>query len=229
MLAPTANALIALAAIAIALWLRPWRVIGAGGPPWVWVVAWATTPLLWGLDRYADVSLIGPMSGAGLLVLLAGWPLAVLSFVPIAVVTVASNDLGWIEGLQRLVWLGVVPGTLVLGIGAAVRRWMPNHLFIYIMGRGFIGTLLATVLASGAAFALFQWPIDGDDLFVARLLLGMCEAFLTGALTASLVAFEPSLLATYSDRLYLPCRDDAAHRDHDQPRAAASLGPHLHH
>jgi uncharacterized membrane protein len=206
MLAPTANSLIALAAIAIALWLRPWRVIGAGGPPWAWVVAWATTPLLWGLDRYADVPLIGPMSGAGLLVLLAGWPLTVLAFVPIAVVTVACGDLGWIEGLHRLVWLGVVPATLALGIGAAVRRWMPNHLYVYIMGRGFIGTLLATVLSSGVAFALFHRPMDGDDLFVARLLLGMSEAFLTGAVTASLVASQPSLLATYSDRLYLPCR-----------------------
>ena len=202
------NACVAIAVASIALWLRPWRGLGAGGPPWPWLVAWAVMPLLWGLDRFAAVPVAQPMSGAVLLVLLAGWPLAVLALLPVAFVTVLAGHLGGIEGLHRLVWLGMVPATLALAVGGALRRWLPHHLFIYILGRGFFGTFLACALAGEAAIAFDAAPIGAgvNDLLVARLLVAFGEAFLTGMLTAILVAFQPQWLATYADRLYLPAR-----------------------
>lgn len=197
---------LALAALAVALSVRPWRVAGAQALPWPWLAAWAITPLLWGLDRYAEVSALPPMSGAALLVLLAGWPLAILAFVPSAVITVVLGHVGWLEGLHRLVWLGIVPATFVLALGAAVRRWLPRHLFAYILGRGFAATLLALVVTGALALSLEPNAdaASAADLFVGRLMLGFSEAFLTGMMTASLVAFRPHLLATYADRLYLP-------------------------
>src|SRR5262245_29457895 len=68
----------------LAISLRPWRTVDPAGPPWEWVIAWATLPLLWSLDRQLGVSLLPPLSGAALLVLLTGWPLAVLACVPMA-------------------------------------------------------------------------------------------------------------------------------------------------
>ena len=198
------DAALALLALGAAVSLRPWRGVGASNLPWPWLAAWAITPLLWGIDRYASVSVLPPMSGAALLVLLAGWPLAIIAFVPSALVTVVAGDIGWIEGLHRLVWLGIVPATFVLGLGAAVRRWLPHHLFMYILGRGFAATLLALVVAGALALALDP---NAGDVFMGRVLLGFGEAFLTGMLTASLVAFRPHLLATYADRLYLPEAD----------------------
>ncbi|HSC65166.1 MAG TPA: hypothetical protein VLD35_16100 [Caldimonas sp.] len=196
------DAALALLALAGAVSVRPWRGV-AGNLPWPWLAAWAITPLLWGIDRYAP-SVLPPMSGAALLVLLAGWPLAIIAFVPSALVTVVAGDIGWIDGLHRLVWLGIVPATFVLALGAAVRRWLPRHLFVYILGRGFAATLLALVVAGALAL-----PLDpnASDVFIGRVLLGFGEAFLTGMLTASLVAFRPHLLATYADRLYLPDAD----------------------
>lgn len=205
MLEPVFNACIALLAIGIALALRPWRCIGRAGPPWTWIVAWAATTLLWCLDRYSLVAALPPMSGAALLVLLAGWPLAVLAFLPVAAVALVAGQLDWVEVLHRLVWLGVAPATLALGIGAAVRRWLPNHLFVYVFGRGFLGTLIASTLAGCAALAIGP-RVAGEDLFVANVLLGFAEASLTGALMAVLVVFQPKLVATYSDRIYLPGR-----------------------
>jgi uncharacterized membrane protein len=199
------NLFLAILAVSAAIWLRPWRALHSEGPPWLWLAAGSVLPLLWGLDRFTAVSILPSMSGAALLVLLAGWPLAVLAFVPAAVVLAVAGDLSWVDALQRLVWLGVVPATLVLGIGAATRRWLPNHLFVYILGRGFFGTFVATMLASGAAL----W-LDGGlttaagDPLVARLLLCFTEALLTGFVTGGLVAFRPQCLATYTDRLYLP-------------------------
>ncbi len=200
------NLLLAAVAGALALWVRPWRALGDGGPPAVWLAAWAVLPLLWGVDRFIEVPIAVPMSGASLLVLLAGWPLAIMALFPVSAMLLAIGDLSGAEALYRLVWLGVVPATLVLGIGAALRQWLPHHLFVYILGRGFFGTLVASTLAGVAALAVHAPPagLMGSEMVVARVLMGFGEAFLTGALVAIFVAFRPHWLATYADRLYLP-------------------------
>lgn len=201
------NACLAIVATAIALWLQPWRALAAGGPPWPWLALWAVTPLLWGLDRYAAVPLAQPMSGIALLMLMAGWPLAILSLWPIAAITVLAGHVDLSEGLHRLVWLGVAPATLMLAIGGALRRWLPHHLFIYILGRGFLGTFAACTLAGLLGLAWQAGPslnLPPADMRMARVLTAFGEAFLTGMLTAIFVALRPQWLATYTDRLYLP-------------------------
>ncbi|MBX3620735.1 MAG: hypothetical protein KF891_12225 [Rhizobacter sp.] len=194
---------LAVAATAASLWLRPWRAVGEGGPPWSWLAVWAFTPLLWGIDRYAASPLAQPMSGLALLTLMAGWPLAVLSLWPAALVTLLAGDLSPAEALHRLVWLGVVPSTFMLAIGAALRRWLPHHLFIYILGRGFFGAFLACVVSALMMLALQAAPVSGEFV-TARVLTAFGEAFISGMFTAILVAFRPQWLATYADRLYLP-------------------------
>lgn len=79
--------LLAVGATALAASLRPWRATGEAGSPWPWLATWAAMPLVWGVDRYVAVPLAQPMSLAPLLVLMAGWPLAVLALPPVAVVT----------------------------------------------------------------------------------------------------------------------------------------------
>ena len=213
------DAALALAAVAAALTLRPWRALPPGGPPWPWLAWWAVLPLLWGVDgpqpgnpsgmdgsgNPGTASLAQPISGASLLTLMAGWPLAVLALVPTAAIT------GWLTAmppelvLQRFVWLGVVPATLVMAIGAGLRHWLPNHLFIYILGRGFFATLLA-----GSGAALGQWllhigpaHVSSADLLLARVLTASGDAFITGMLVSMFVAFRPLWLATYADKIYL--------------------------
>ena len=56
--------------------------------------------------------------------------------------------------LHRGVWLGVVPATLAMALGAALRRWLPHHLFVYILGRGFFATAVAGSLAGALSVAL---------------------------------------------------------------------------
>jgi uncharacterized membrane protein len=197
---------LALACTALALWLRPWRGVGAGGPPAPWLAWWVAMPLLWSADHLAAAPVVQPLSGACLLVLMAGWPLAVLALLPVALATGWLCGGDWALALHRLLWLGLVPATLTLGIGAAQRRWLPHHLFIYILGRGFLGTALALGL-SGTAAAWLQGAHAGlaeEDLVLGRWLSAFGDAWLTGILTAIFVAFRPQWLATYTDRLYLP-------------------------
>lgn len=193
--------LLAALALGVALWLRPWRQLGRAGPPWPWLLLWAAMPLLWALDAMTGVPVLQPLSGAVLLVLLAGWPMAVLAMAPVALLTMALGGLPGLEGLHRLAWQGLVPATLALAIGAAVRQWLPHHLFVYILGRAFFGTLAASALAGWLAL---QAGSPGGDMAAALWLTAFAEAFLTGLVAAVLVAFRPQWLWSYSDRLYLP-------------------------
>lgn len=196
----------AFVAVCIALWLRPWRALAADGPPWPWLAACALLPFVWAADRLVEMPMAQPLSGASLLVLMMGWPLAVLALLPVAAATAWLADLSVAEAITRCFWLGFLPATVALGLGAAVRRWLPHHLFVYILGRGFFGSALAGI-AAGVASAWLHPALVGigrDDLALARGLAAWGDAFLTGMLVSIFVAFRPQWLATYTDRLYLP-------------------------
>ena len=194
------------AALAAALALKPWRAHGGTAPPWP-ALAWcALMPLLWSADRLSAIPVLQPLAGSCLLMLMLGWPLAVLMLVPVAAATLLLGGLGPLEALDRAVWLGVMPATLAMAIGAGLRRWLPNHLFIYILGRGFFATALAVAAAGALASTLQTLPegLSQQDLLLARWLFAWGDAFITGMLVAIFVAFRPHWLATYADRIYLP-------------------------
>jgi uncharacterized membrane protein len=200
------NLLLALAALAAALALQPWRALAGTAPPWP-ALAWsATMPLLWSADRLSAIPVVQPLAGSCLLMLMLGWPLAVLMLVPVAAATLLLGGLDPLAALDRLVWLGMVPATLAMAIGAALRRWLPHHLFIYILGRGFFATAVAVAAAGAVAASLQAAPagLSRQDLVVARWLFAWGDAFITGMLVAIFVAFRPQWLATYADRIYLP-------------------------
>ena len=94
------NLALACAALLLALALRPWRALDTAGPPWPWLAWWAGLPLLWGADRYAAMPIVQPLSGAALLVLLAGWPLAMPALGLTALITMAMGGLDAAEALQ---------------------------------------------------------------------------------------------------------------------------------
>jgi uncharacterized membrane protein len=207
---------LSLAGVALALWLQPWRGRTLADLPRPWLLLTAALPVLWTVDHFSGVPVAQPLSGAALLVLFAGWPLAVLALLPAAASVWWSTPLqgattaapALFEALHRLAWLGVMPATLTLALGYALRRWLPRHLFIYILGRGFFGVLLALLLSGAADVALHPLApgLAAGDLLAAHVLNAFAEAFLTGMLVAVGVAFRPHWLATYSDRLYLPPR-----------------------
>lgn len=199
------NLTLLLTALLIAVALRPWR--SQASPPWPWLLVAGLLPWLWSADRLSAAALLQPMSGACLLLLMAGWPLTVLALLPVTLATAWLGGLDLADSLQRAVSLGLLPATLALLGGAAVRRWLPAHLMVYILARGFGVTALAVSLSG--AWALWVDPaptatVSSADLLLARWLSAWGEAFITGMLAAIFVAFRPQWLATYADRLYLP-------------------------
>lgn len=204
-------------ALAISLWLRPWRMLsrqalGKDGPsePSPLVTPLLATlvvlPWLWALPTLHRMPLQLQWSGACLVVLMLGWPLAIPALVAVGgIAAVLSPSLDWADAVGTIAWQGVVPASLALALGAVIRRLIGTQPFVYVLGRAFLGTAVCLFLAN----VLGQWSghslpgVEGDLSLVARWLMAWGDAFVTGMLTAIFVAFKPEWLATWSDRLYL--------------------------
>ena len=140
-------------ALAVALALRPWRALRADGALQPWLACLVLLPWLWAAQRVMPGGVSVQLSGACLMVLMLGWPLAVLSLLPIAAAGAWLGGIAWPQALDHLAWNGMAAATLALAIGLATRRWLPHHPFVFILGRGFITTALA-MMAAGTMAAL---------------------------------------------------------------------------
>lgn len=204
-------------ALGMSLWLRPWRMLsrqalekdGPSEPSPLVTPLLATLvvlPWLWALPTLHRMPLQLQWSGACLVVLMLGWPLAIPALVAVGCIAAAlSPSLDWADAVGTIAWQGVVPATLALALGAIIRRLIGTQPFVYVLGRAFLGTAVCLFLAN----VLGQWSghslpgVEGDLSLVARWLMAWGDAFVTGMLTAIFVAFKPEWLATWSDRLYL--------------------------
>ena len=191
-------------ALLVALGLKPWRMLR--GPLLTPALAAVVLlPWLWLLPQKMPQGLQIQLSGASLLVLVLGWPLAVpvLALVALAVWAIGHNDAATV--LSQWVWIGLAPATITLGIGQLLRRWLPPNPFVYTLGRGFLGTA-AAVFLSGVLLEVLHRLVGGEvaeQVLIARWLMAWGDAFLTGMCTAIFVAFAPQWLATWSDDRYL--------------------------
>ena len=204
-------------ALTMSLWPRPWRMLsrealekdGPSEPSPLVTPLLATLvvlPWLWALPTLHRMPLQLQWSGACLVVLMLGWPLAIPALVAVGgIAAVLSPSLDWADAVGTIAWQGVVPATLALALGAVIRRLIGTQPFVYVLGRAFLGTAVCLFLAN----VLGQWSghslpgVEGDLSLVARWLMAWGDAFVTGMLTAIFVAFKPEWLATWSDRLYL--------------------------
>ena len=224
------EAALALLALLLALLCRPWRMLasrpGPGGmqDP---VASPLITPMLavlvllpwaWALPTLHKLPLQLNWSAAPLVVILLGWPLAVPTLLGVGAIAFAiSPALSTSDALGITVWQGLVPATLAMLWGAAVRRWCWHQIFVFILLRGLFGTVLCLFAAS----LLGQWaghtlPNVGDELSrMARWLMAWSDGVTTGMLTAVFVVFRPQWVATWSDAIYL--KPPAASENSDQP------------
>ena len=196
---------ILIAAVVAALLTRPWRMLATRGLHSPLLASLVILPWLWALPRLHTMPLQLQLSGACLVVLMLGWPLAVPTLTVVALIARWLAPAGWTEVLGQAVWQGMVPASLALGLGALLRRFTGTHPFVYVLGRAFVGTALCVFIAG----SLSQWAghtlagVETELSLVARWLMAWGDAFMTGMLAAIFVAFRPQWLATWSDQLYL--------------------------
>jgi len=206
--ATTPLLLLALALL-VALAMRPWRLLGQPGLISPMLAALVITPWVWALPWLHHMPLQLQLSGACLIALLLGWPLAVPVLCAVALATGWLAALTWQAQVDLAFWMGVLPATLSTLIGVTLRRLAGHHPFIYILGRAFLGTV-ASVFAAGV---LAQWSghqllatVEPGLALVGRWLMAWGDGIMAGMIAAISVAFKPHWLATWSDRLYLQKR-----------------------
>lgn len=209
-------------AVAVSLATRPWRLLDArSSAPALFTpmaAALAILPVLWSLPRAHDMAAQLPMSGAGLVLLMLGWPIAMLVLPLVALLGAAWAPASGTQIIGQAFWMGVLPATLALVLGALLRRWIGPHPFVYILGRGFLGTVVCLFASSLLSLALGRLGTGApsadpgalaaslEPSWVALWLMAWGDGFVTGMLTAIFVAFRPQWLATWSDPLYLSRR-----------------------
>lgn len=197
---------IILIALATALALRPWRLLANRGLISPLLAALVITPWLWALPWLHQMPLQLQLSGACLIGLALGWPLAIPVLCLVAAATGLLAPLTWQQQADLALWLGIVPVTLSFLLGMALRRWVWKHLFVYILGRAFLGTVLCMFISGVLAQRLgheLTVAVEPGLALVARWLMAWGDAVLTGMMAAICVAFRPEWLATWSDRIYI--------------------------
>ena len=198
---------LALTALILALLLRPWRQLlsrrplvtqSSGDASGLWTPLLATLvvlPWMWALPTLHQMPLQLQWSGACLVLLMLGWPLAVLTLLAVGVITwLLSPSLSVPATLALTVWHGLVPATLAMGWGALLRRFLGTKVFVYLFGRGFFGTVVCLFIAGLLAQAAGeQLPGVQQELGkIARWLMAWGDAVVTGMLTAVFVAYPRS-------------------------------------
>ncbi len=196
-------------ALAAALALRPWRMLGASAP-----AGGLATPLLasltliawlWAWPAGAAMPIPLQWSGAPLAVLMLGWPLAIPVLAVAGASMVFTSGEAASEAISAMLWWGFVPATATLLLGHAARRGLGTHPAAYLLVRAFAVPLLALFACALAApiDARGMAGTDGETRVLVAFLMAMGEATWTGAVASVLVACRPQWLATWSDRLYL--------------------------
>ncbi len=194
-----------LACMIASLWLKPWRMLVGTELLTPLLATLVLLPWLWALPSLHHMPLQLHWSGAPLVTLMLGWPLAVLTLVGVGITTTLISTTSVETAAALIVWQGLLPATFVLLLGAALRRWVSHHPFVYVLGRGFLGSVLCIFAAS----LLAQWtghelPNVGIGLsLIGFWLMAWGDAFVTGMMCAIFVAFKPHWLATWSDQMYL--------------------------
>lgn len=203
------EAILLALAWAATLLVRPWQLLR----PHQGQVALATPllaslvvlPWLWAWPGLAALPIPLHWSGAPLVTLLVGWPLAVPVLTFAGLSTMVTAGASFADAVSMTVWSGLVPATLVLGLGHAVRQAFGPNPVAYMLGRAFFVPMLAIAACGLFAAAVghgFQGP-TGELQRIAIALMAMGEASWTCAVVSLLVAYKPQWLATWSEALYL--------------------------
>jgi uncharacterized membrane protein len=194
-----------LACMCASLWLKPWRMLVGTELLTPLLATLVLLPWLWALPSLHHMPLQLHWSGAPLVTLMLGWPLAVLALVAVGITTTLISATSVDAAAALIVWQGLLPATFTLLLGAALRRWVTHHPFVYVLGRGFLGSVLCIFAAS----LLAQWTghelpnVSSGLSVIAFWLMAWGDAFITGMMCAIFVAFKPHWLATWSDQMYL--------------------------
>nr|WP_315596722.1 energy-coupling factor ABC transporter permease [uncultured Cupriavidus sp.] len=210
---------LAVAVLAWAVAQRPWQLLRRESLQHAWLGMLFFLTLLWSAHATIAGGVVIQLMGATLAVTMFGLPLAVVSLAIADLVSLLGlaylsgqvwQNIDWISLAPRFVWMAAVPALVTAGLQACLRRWLPRHLFVFILGHGYFAALLATIVCGGMRLAwLLQAGqpsgagLSAGDQMTGVVIIAFGEAFLTGMLVAILVVYRPQWVVTFSEIEYL--------------------------
>lgn len=198
---------VAVAALALVRDIRStqWQRVDRIGAFSAWCFFVIVLPLLWRMEVRIGNGIALQLLGLPLFVLMFGRPLATVGLGLAVVASTALRDGLWANLGLNILTLAVFPAWCGDAVMRATRRYLPHHMFIYLLGNGFFGAmvmLVATDLVSLAVYQLWAAPVGGDTV-AYMLLLAWGESFLTGFLLTIFTVYRPEWVLTFDDNVYL--------------------------
>ncbi|HET8745620.1 MAG TPA: hypothetical protein VFM98_08445, partial [Ramlibacter sp.] len=159
-----------------ALVVRPWRLLRPhqGQVPLAtpFLASLTLLPWLWSWPGLAALPFPLHWSGAPLVLLMIGWPLAIPVVTLAGFSTMLTCGASPAHALELTVWSGVLPATLMLLLGHAVRKALGPNPVAYLMGRGFFVPMLALASCALAGAAMGQ-SLVGPTGELQRVAIGL--------------------------------------------------------
>ncbi|MGV0982049.1 MAG: energy-coupling factor ABC transporter permease [Polynucleobacter sp.] len=160
------------------------------------------------IDNLIDLSF--HFFGASLLVALFGfWSAITLLFI-VALIGVfgVSGDL--VEASRHYLLVSIIPALIACGVMKVVQRLLPKHLFILILGNGYLAAFISTFATGLLIYGLQQFfqitsfgSSDPLGWFLGLLVLSFMEGSLSGMLLAILLVYRPQWVSTYQEDRYM--------------------------
>ncbi len=166
----------------------------------VLVLTWRMRiPIAYGIDLH--------ILGLALFCLMFARPLAILGLALAVLAYTYEYQGSWTNLGINIVLLAVLPAYLSDFLLSLSKRYLPHHLFVYLLGNGFFATVLINGVAAISALALRDLLVPGRaipaDTYAYALLLCWGEAFLSGFLITIFTIYRPDWVLSFDDEVYL--------------------------
>lgn len=184
-----------------------WPRLNAPGAFSAWCCAIILLPMLWRFSVPLSGGTALHMAGLPIFVLMFGRRLAMAGAALSVVVYTLAFDGVWTNLGMNLILLAIVPAYFGEAMMRATERFLPRHMFVYLLGNGFFGTMamlaILNMLSFGVYYAMLTTVPVPNDILAYMLLLSWGESFLTGFLLTMFTVYRPEWVLTFDDNLYL--------------------------
>ena len=192
-----------------AAWRAPWRALRANGLVTVFIAATALAGLLWSMQVGVREGLTLHLLGTASPVLVFGPALAMMAGAGALLMTIMAGQTDVLMAGYQGLLLAVLPVWVADGSHRLLRRLLPPNPFIFFLGSGFVGGMLALaapILVSAVLIALLGlqpgWAIQRDYLALLPLVL-FPEGFINGGVMTALAVYQPDWVRSFDDETYL--------------------------
>ena len=189
-----------LLVLVIAVLTAPWRSLLARRERQNALgLAIITLPMLWSMSPGLPGGVGFQLLGMTTVTLIFGWQLAVVIGTITGLILLIVGTWQQAALPVNLALVVLIPVAVTMAVLAAANLLRRTNLFVYMLGVGFFGSMLALLASLWVGVLLLNPDLDHPLV----LLLTFPEGFLNGALISALTVFYPEIVRTYDDVRYL--------------------------